>query len=209
MPTPTNIPLSGTRPRRRFTWGCATLTLLVGIGLPLLFIHEVGRFEAGEDAPGVDWLPAKATRVCWFDSWNNIAFEFDLPEEDFLAWVAAEKDRFGASKLEPADGPPPPDTFRFSVLRYLAFLTPEKRAEAGLPLDPPEALRFVTRSPPTPEEWAEIEKLPEDQRRILQQQESVAPAKGWRYLERYTNGGGRYLAYDADRGRAYYYFARR
>src|SRR5690606_13951325 len=44
--------------------------------------------EVGENAPAVPWLPPAATNVSYHRAYRFTAYEFDIPEADFLAWAA-------------------------------------------------------------------------------------------------------------------------
>src|SRR5687768_14859438 len=44
--------------------------------------------ESGEHVARVSWLPESATDVSFFRSYSWTAYEFTIPEQDFLRWAA-------------------------------------------------------------------------------------------------------------------------
>ncbi|HTN76354.1 MAG TPA: hypothetical protein VL096_13945 [Pirellulaceae bacterium] len=65
--------------------------------------------ETGENVASVDWLPARATNVSFYRSYGSTAYEFDIPEKDFVAW----SDWDVAEIVEPV-----------SMMRYSYFAEP-------------------------------------------------------------------------------------
>lgn len=45
------------------------------------------RVETGENVESVDWLPTSATNVSFYRSYSFTAYEFDIPESDFVDWA--------------------------------------------------------------------------------------------------------------------------
>lgn len=42
------------------------------------------RVEYGENVPSVSWLPKSATNVSYYKSYSFTAYEYEIPEDDFL-----------------------------------------------------------------------------------------------------------------------------
>ena len=49
--------------------------------------HHLAHVEYGEGVASVKWLPAEATNVSFYLSYNYTAFEFDIDERGFKEWV--------------------------------------------------------------------------------------------------------------------------
>lgn len=186
------------------------LPVLAGGGLGMLLVYYAAiAFEAGEDASRVDWLPESAARICWYRSYLNTAVEFDMPEEDFLAWARSEngKKNFMLGEIEPI-GKTDWFYFQYALPRYTKFLVPEYRLEKGLPPLPPVDLRVLR--PPEPDGEEKIDMAVDDRGHPRHDfrdgvQLRYVPEHGCKYEKIYGNGGGVWLAYDADLGRAFYY----
>jgi len=43
-------------------------------------------FRTAANVPHVDWLPDSASDVSYYKSYQFTAYEFDIPEADFVAW---------------------------------------------------------------------------------------------------------------------------
>ena len=66
--------------------------------------------ETGENVQSVDWLPASATSVSFYKSYSFTAYEFDIPESDFIDWAWWD--------LKPITKP-------VRVVRYCYFSSPD------------------------------------------------------------------------------------
>lgn len=168
------------------------------------------QYELGENVRRVDWLPPTATRVCWYRSYLNTAVEFDMPEEDFLAWVKKPEtvEKYGIGEVTPID---PKDHPPFGVARYLIYLryhTP--RASTNLPPAVPPELMDISRKDATLAEVQEERRhLPEDQRWLAGLRTFAEPKRGWKSEVRLRPDSAHRIAYDADQGRVYYHFSLR
>lgn len=61
---------------------------LVPLVLGGVYGHYRGEIiDFGERVESVDWLPEPAGKVSYYISYNYTAYEFTIPEEDFLEWV--------------------------------------------------------------------------------------------------------------------------
>lgn len=61
---------------------------LVPLVLGGVYGHYRGEIiDFGEGVESVDWLPEPAGKVSYYISYNYTAYEFTIPEEDFLEWV--------------------------------------------------------------------------------------------------------------------------
>lgn len=180
--------------------------LMVPIALVGAFMHwVVWSFDAGENEARVDWLPPTASRVCWYRGYKATAFEFDMREEDFLAWARTPetRTRLGVDVLVPIDSSRRNPSVVYRYLYYLAVV--EGRAQAGLP-------------PELPPEMAEVGSFGLDARALAERRQSLPARRRWtagvrtwvqakRGWESKTADGtdsGHRLIYDADSGRAYY-----
>ena len=47
--------------------------------------------EIGEHVDHVNWLPPTASDICYFKTYSNTAYEFNIPENDFMNWAAKIK----------------------------------------------------------------------------------------------------------------------
>jgi hypothetical protein len=47
--------------------------------------------EIGEHVDHVNWLPRTASDICYFKAYSNTAYEFNIPENDFVNWAAEHK----------------------------------------------------------------------------------------------------------------------
>jgi hypothetical protein len=103
--------------------------------------------ESAENVTTVDWLPKTASRISYFKSYMFTAFEFDIPEADFLQWCKEEG--WPVTKVE----------LRETIDKC-----------------------FVSR-------W---------------NNGSVTIEGGWYYEHRQKNGGGVWVGYQRETGRAYY-----
>ena len=155
--------------------------LLAGlVGLPLLLYGAYRGFtdaEAGENVPGVSWLPGSARNVSFYRSYSFTAYEFDIPEREFLNWAGGQG--WEVRKVE--GDPDPPSVLRYHFgggrLSYPADLHPgatESEVEAWK-----EALRAYRSA---------------REKRV---------ERGYFYEHRQRNGGGVSVGYDLDAGRAY------
>jgi len=61
----------------------ATAIVCVALGL----LRAVTVAEVGEHRENVSWLPKNATNVSYIRSYTFTAFEFDIPEPEFLKWA--------------------------------------------------------------------------------------------------------------------------
>jgi hypothetical protein len=48
--------------------------------------------ESAENVPRVGWLPDSASNVSYYKSYAFTAYEFDIPEADFVAWACRDLD---------------------------------------------------------------------------------------------------------------------
>ncbi len=46
--------------------------------------------ESGENKSHVDWLPTSASNISYFKTYSYTAYEFNISEEDFIAWTDEE-----------------------------------------------------------------------------------------------------------------------
>lgn len=146
-------------------------------------------FEAGENVAHVDWLPDTASRICWFRNSLNRAVEFDMAEQDFLAWAKSERarDEFMLGELSPLD---PAAKEPREVTRYLHFLDPEFRAKAGLPPEPPGGIANIG--------------LAGEKQGGVWTKTRATPKRGWKYEKSTRPDNINIVVYDADQGRVYY-----
>lgn len=183
------------------------IALALGMVLFLINIMDTS-IDAGENIARVDWLPESSSRICWFKSNLSYAVEFDIPEKDFLVWVdsAEGKKRFRLGEVEPIA---PTDHYSnwFYVPRYTKFLTPGRRSEKQLPPEPPDGLKIVHGPIPENEVGASGDVPTPDIEGDVQVM--AGPRQGWMYHHSYGNGGGIWLAYDSETGRAFYYHSPR
>ncbi|WP_254514005.1 hypothetical protein [Anatilimnocola floriformis] len=61
-------------------------TVAVFLWLYLGFHRVLTRVEYGESRPSVPWLPAAAKNVSYYKSYAFTAYEFEIPEDDFVKW---------------------------------------------------------------------------------------------------------------------------
>ena len=47
---------------------------------------ELTRVDVGENVPSVSWLPKSASNVSFYKSYSYTAYEFDIPESEFVTW---------------------------------------------------------------------------------------------------------------------------
>jgi hypothetical protein len=52
----------------------------------ILSVRETFSIRTGENVTRVDWLPQKASNVSYYLNYHFKAYEFDISEDDFLAW---------------------------------------------------------------------------------------------------------------------------
>lgn len=69
--------------------GLLVLITVTGCGFGLY--HQVTHFETAENVGRVDWLPRSASNISYYKSYNFTAYEFDIPEAEFLIWAARWK----------------------------------------------------------------------------------------------------------------------
>jgi hypothetical protein len=82
------LPLDPRPDQRWLRWvGLISLPLLL-VGLPLTFLTGITQVEFAENVSGVPWLPAAARNVSYYRSYSWTAYEFDIPEADFLTWAS-------------------------------------------------------------------------------------------------------------------------
>jgi len=118
--------------------------------------------ETGENVARVAWLPHSASNISYYQSYSFTAYEFDIPEADFIAWVSWE--------MQPITQP-------VTVMRY-TYIRPQR---------------------PKPSENADFREL-----KAYMAHRQVEVADGLYYNHRRSNGGGVSVAYDRERGRAYF-----
>ena len=163
---------------RRYRLVVLLVAGLAGLGALLYEANrEMGKVETGENVARVDWLPASARNVSFYRSYSFTACEFDIPEQEFLAWAAGEG---CAVQRIPAGG-------KRTVTRYHWY---DRRLT--YPADPPEDASF-----------AELQKWAADVERYRATQYQQIE-HGYFYEYRQDDGGGTTVGYDADAGRAYY-----
>ena len=46
--------------------------------------------ETAENVTHVDWLPDSASNISYYRSYSFTAYEFDIPEADFIAWSSRD-----------------------------------------------------------------------------------------------------------------------
>jgi len=51
------------------------------------YCNHLTHVETGENVQSVDWLPASATNISFYKSHSRTAYEFDIPESDFIDWA--------------------------------------------------------------------------------------------------------------------------
>lgn len=71
-------------PKRR--WIFLTLAVTASTVLFLAY-QDLNRVETGENVSHVSWLPASASNVSYYRSYNFMAFEFGISEAEFLKWA--------------------------------------------------------------------------------------------------------------------------
>jgi len=145
------------------------------------FIFSPGRVETAENVPSVAWLPQGARNVSYSRCHVWRAHEFDIDEQGFLAWAEGMGVTVERVGTEP-----------FTIHRYSL-----DAADGSYPPNlGPDA---------TPEEVARREEAVE---RYWSVREKVIH-NGYAYRQVRTNGGGVWVGYDLDSGRAYFYYAAR
>lgn len=60
----------------------AVVAAILGVGR--WFYSELTRVEFDENVPSVSWLPKSATNVSYYKSYSFTAYEYEIPEDDFL-----------------------------------------------------------------------------------------------------------------------------
>lgn len=163
--------------RRRQAWLIAGLVALLGLlWLGYGAYRGFTDVEIGENVPRVPWLPDSASNVSFYRSYPFTAYEFDIPEQDFLEWAedhgwdvrrikdeekAIYRHHFGGGRLKYPDEPPA-DATEAQEQRWLRAV----------------------------EEYAEAFQKKID--------------NGYYYRYEQSNGGGITVGYDLDTGRAYF-----
>ena len=90
---------------------------LIAIGLAFLrltYIHFT-HIETGQNVKHVDWLPAAASNVSYYQSHNFTSYEFDISEAEFRKWAWWD--------VKPIDK-------TVSIRRYNYFSIPDDRRNA-------------------------------------------------------------------------------
>jgi hypothetical protein len=84
----------------------AVIAVLFVLGSCFLYMcyRGITDFNTAEHVPSVPWLPAGATNVSYYCSYNFTAYEFDIEEEGFLNWAS--------------DWEVKPITKEFKIMRY-------------------------------------------------------------------------------------------
>lgn len=147
--------------------GFLILLLFLAVLLGWWASFDFSRVEEGENVRSVNWLPGSASNVSFFKSYLYTAYEFDIPEPEFIKW--------SGWKLTTITQP-------VHVSRYCFFKV------NTLPSPAPNA---------TNEEWEAFEKT---------RSTAIATITNGLYFEYlHGNGGGVRVAYDRDRGRAFFW----
>ena len=145
-------------------------TVAVFLWLLLGFNRVLTRVEYGVNQASVPWLPKSATNVSFYKSYGYTAYEFEIPEDDFVKW--------SGQKLTQIGGP-------LRVPRYC--LVNSRLPDYG----------------PNPTLRQEREQF-----QALAAREAVV-SKGLAYTQHFGSGGGTIVAYDRQRGKAYFWHAPR
>jgi hypothetical protein len=143
--------------------------LFGAVAAAAFFIWSVLAFtvvEYGENQASVNWLPKSATNVSYYQSYAFTAYEFAIPEAEFLKW--------SGKKLMPIDE-------TISIPRYCFPRT-------KVPVVGPN---------PTVQEL--------DNQMQVYESRTAQVANGLHYTHRRQNGGGVIVAYDRDRGKAFFW----
>jgi hypothetical protein len=61
-------------------------------------LSERNPIRYAENVESVEWLPKSATNISYYRSYMYTAYEFDIPEEDFLEW--AKRKYWNVSRIE-------------------------------------------------------------------------------------------------------------
>jgi len=117
-------------PRKR--WIFLTLAIAAAAILYLAY-QDLNRVETGENVSHVSWLPASASNVSYYRSYNFLAFEFDISETEFLNWangndVKPVRESFSIPRYTRAIAPPtvlPESATEDDFQRFLAEKTKE------------------------------------------------------------------------------------
>lgn len=64
----------------------AVTAIAFWIWLSMAGYHAFTKVESGENLPSVSWLPKSATNVSYYKSYSFTAYEFEIPEADFVKW---------------------------------------------------------------------------------------------------------------------------
>jgi hypothetical protein len=159
------------------------LLILLIVGVPFIMwtaYRELTRVERGEHVARVSWLPESARDVSFYRSSSVEAYEFDIPEKEFLRW--AEGRGWSAAPI----GATP-------------FVLPRSgRFEGKLP--PREPTGDATEG----ETDGYFKAVEADRARREKQ-----IAHGYYYRLEFPNGGGVSAGYDLDEGRAYVFTSSR
>jgi len=99
-----------------FAVAVVMFALAVGIYLGLTNI------VISENEPAVKWLPSTAKDVSYYRSYDYTAFEFTIPEADFLAWVKSNQ---WDKETKPIEAP-------FKIGRYTAGPTFQRKPDDPL-----------------------------------------------------------------------------
>jgi hypothetical protein len=84
--------------RTRNIWiAVAILAILIFNPVTLMALWLVPAYwsnkhpEIGEHVDHVNWLPSTASDICYFKTYSNTAYEFNITENDFVNWAAKIK----------------------------------------------------------------------------------------------------------------------
>lgn len=151
------------------------LSCVLGLlGFGYLAYRDFTDIETGENVPGVSWLPETAPNVSFYRSYSWTAYEFDIPESDFLEWAK----RWQVQKIE---GEP------VGILRC-HFGGGRLRAPDDVGGD--ETEEKIT-------QWADAH-----EQYLAAREKKIE--RGYFYEREESDGGGIRVGYDLDIGRAYY-----
>jgi hypothetical protein len=155
-------------------------TIIIGAALcvaAVFFIayRELTQVEFGEDAPTVSWLPKTASHISYYRSYLRTAYEFDMAEQEFVAFAESRGWRLQRMEHEP-----------FAIRRY---------SWCQHPVPPPNSL------PPGTTD-SQISTL-ESQLAAYQTNTTKRITNGYAYVVRQNNGGEITVGYDASLKRAY------
>ena len=61
-------------------------TVAIFLWLFLGIVRALTRVEYGVERASVPWLPQSASKISYYKSYSYTAYEFEIPEDDFVKW---------------------------------------------------------------------------------------------------------------------------